>query len=81
MVPTVEERLRVRYGSDVIVDTSYGTDEPHQLETARLRVRSLDTTHIRPVSDPAQLPAVLSNGARTVREQRRPVLVDVCCSE
>jgi len=85
-------------------NTTYGKDELHQRETARLRGRSLDTTHIGirlddpvvdfaqlaaaqgvegigPVSDPAQLPAVLSNAARTVREERRPVLVDVRCSE
>jgi thiamine pyrophosphate-dependent acetolactate synthase large subunit-like protein len=85
-------------------NTTYGKDELHQRETARLRGRSQDTTHIGirlddplvdfaqlaaaqgvegigPVSDPSQLPAVLSKAARTVREERRPVLVDVRCSE
>jgi benzoylformate decarboxylase/acetolactate synthase-1/2/3 large subunit len=85
-------------------NTTYGKDELHQQETARLRGRPLDTTHIGirldepavdfaqlasaqgvegigPVHDPAELPVVLANAARTVREERRPVLVDVRCSE
>jgi TPP-dependent pyruvate/acetoin dehydrogenase alpha subunit len=35
---------------------------------------------IGPVEDPAALDAVLADAARRVREDRRPVLVDVVCA-
>lgn len=85
-------------------NASYAKDELHQRETARLRGRSTDTTHIAirmddppvdfaklaqaqgvegigPVDDPARLPSVLAEAVRAVREERRPILVDVRCSE
>lgn len=82
---------------------TYGKDELHQLEMARLRGRSnarshvgirLDDPHIDfallaraqgvqgfgPVDEPNAAARVLEQAVRVVREERRPVLVDIRCS-
>jgi len=83
---------------------TYGKDELHQSEMARMRGRSADAVPIGirldrppvdfamlaksqgvdslgPVDDPAELQDVLVKAASVVRNERRPLLVDVICGK
>lgn len=82
---------------------TYGKDELHQLELARLRDRPSDRSHIGirldepsidfamlaraqgvegigPVDAPDAAASALERAVRIVREERRPVLVDIRCA-
>lgn len=71
------EVARTRGRSEDVVGVGIHIDEPDVSYSQLAEAQGV--TALGPVEEPAELSAVLAEAVRVVREERRPVLVDVVC--